>query len=71
MKLADKIVFLSEEYNQEVKELMPAAYRSKKVSIIPTALTSLYILPELNKTLAPFCWECKADWWPLKITKPC
>ena len=49
MKLADKIVFLSEEYNQEVKELMPAAYRSKKVSIIPNGLDLSLYTPGIKK----------------------
>ncbi|MEP6674224.1 MAG: glycosyltransferase family 4 protein [Ferruginibacter sp.] len=43
MKLADRIVFLSREYDDEIKSFMPENYRSKKISIIPNGLDlSLY-----------------------------
>lgn len=38
LRYADKIVFLSDEYNKQVKEQFPGSYLSKKIAVIPNGI---------------------------------
>jgi glycosyltransferase involved in cell wall biosynthesis len=38
LKFADKIVFLSDEYNGQVKKRFPGLYRSSKIAVIPNGI---------------------------------
>jgi len=50
MLLADRVVFLSHEYQQEVKKNLGAFYRPKKISVIPNGIDLSFFFPQLNKT---------------------
>ncbi len=53
MLLADKIVFLSEAYRQEIAKKLSLVYRSKKITVIPNGLDLDLYKPVINASNNP------------------
>ena len=51
---ANRIVFLSEEYNQEIKKALPLLYRKSKVAVIPNGLDLEKYKPVVPSHQTPF-----------------
>jgi len=62
LRFADKIVFLSDFYDEQVRKKFPKVYHTKKIAVIPNGIDIKIYRPLEKKPPMRSYWVCKAGW---------